>query len=407
MGSPSEPEEDPARRLYDLEAMLEAVADRLIAKVDPEGRVTAWGGGATAQTGYTPEEVIGRSLSLLHDQQERLAGLLEQELRSALEQGRVEQEIWHVRKSGERYLARVALHPAYDEAGELTGFVEVAHDVTKSHGAEPTFHDLLESAPDAMIILGYDRRISTVNHRTEELFGYTADELLGQEVEILVPHRFRDLHPGLRASYYSQPKARDMASGLELFALRRDGSEFPAEISLSPIETDQGILVSAVIRDVTNHRRQIEQLRLQRDEILELSTPVIEVWDKVLALPIIGTLDSSRAALLTEGLLERISEDQAEVVILDVSGVPAIDTLVAQHLLKTVQAATLMGATSIMSGIRPETAQAMVHLGIDLGHLLSRNTLRDALRLALQIVRERSGSSSGLTLGTKALEEPS
>ena len=93
-----------------------------------------------------------------------------------------------------------------------------------------------------------------------------------------------------------------------------------------------------------------------------------------------------RAARLTEGLLQRIAEHQAEVIILDVSGVPAIDTTVAQHLLKTVQAARLMGSVSIMSGVRPETAQSIVHLGIDLGGMHSRNTLRDALQLALRLL---------------------
>jgi len=122
----------------------------------------------------------------------------------------------------------------------------------------------------------------------------------------------------------------------------------------------------------------------QQQELLELSTPVVRLWENVLALPLIGTLDSARTQVVMESLLQQIVETGAEVAIIDITGVPTVDTLVAQHLLKTVAAARLMGADCIISGIRPQIAQTIVHLGVDLGDVLTKATLADALTVALR-----------------------
>jgi rsbT co-antagonist protein RsbR len=122
----------------------------------------------------------------------------------------------------------------------------------------------------------------------------------------------------------------------------------------------------------------------QQDEMLELSTPVVKLWDGILALPMIGTLDSSRTQVVMESLLDRIVETGAEIAILDITGVPTVDTLVAQHLIKTVTAARLMGADCIISGIRPQIAQTIVHLGVDLKDVITKASLADAFALALQ-----------------------
>jgi rsbT co-antagonist protein RsbR len=126
-------------------------------------------------------------------------------------------------------------------------------------------------------------------------------------------------------------------------------------------------------------------IRRQQEELLELSTPVIQLWDSILALPLIGTLDSARTQTVMESLLERIVTSGAEVAIIDITGVPTVDTLVAQHLIKTVSAARLMGADCIISGIRPQIAQTIVHLGLELD-VVSKATMADALALALRRV---------------------
>jgi len=134
----------------------------------------------------------------------------------------------------------------------------------------------------------------------------------------------------------------------------------------------------------TYQRSREDVIQRQQQELLELSTPVVKLWEGVLAVPMIGTLDSSRTQLVMESLLTRIVETGSELAIIDITGVPTVDTLVAQHLLKTVTAIRLMGADCIISGIRPQIAQTIVHLGIDLQGITTKATLADALQLAMK-----------------------
>jgi PAS domain S-box-containing protein len=245
---------------------------------------------------------------------------------------------------------------------------------------------MLDSITDYEVIrLDSDGMVRSWNPGAQALKQYAEEEVLGRHVSMFYTQE--DVRSGL-AEREMAAAVRDGRFETEGWRVRKDGSRFWANVVISPIrgEGDELAGFVKVARDLTARREQEQLVQRQRDEILELSTPVIQVWDKVLVLPIIGTLDSLRASRLTEALLERIAENQAEVAILDISGVPAIDTDVAQHLLKTVEAARLMGATSILSGVRPETAQAIVHLGIELGGLRSRNSLKDALQLALKLV---------------------
>jgi rsbT co-antagonist protein RsbR len=134
----------------------------------------------------------------------------------------------------------------------------------------------------------------------------------------------------------------------------------------------------------TFQKAREEVINRQQQELLELSTPVVKLWDGILALPMIGTLDSARTQVVMESLLQKIVETESEIAIIDITGVPTVDTLVAQHLLKTVTAIRLMGADCIISGVRPQIAQTIVHLGVDLQGVTTKANLADALALALK-----------------------
>ena len=164
---------------------------------------------------------------------------------------------------------------------------------------------------------------------------------------------------------------------------------------LDRIQTGRIELHGVAIRDL---RRESVIMR-QQQELMELSTPVVRLWDEVLALPLIGTLDSARTQVVMENLLQQVVQTGARIAIIDITGVPTVDTLVAQHLMKTVAATRLMGADCIISGIRPQIAQTIVHLGVNLNDIVTKATLADAFLIALQrlgaTVTRNTASTSG------------
>ena len=167
-----------------------------------------------------------------------------------------------------------------------------------------------------------------------------------------------------------------------VFARLRDRAE-PAALADALWDATQ-LVDKLALRCVGAFQRMREAvIERQQAELLELSTPVVKLWDGVLALPIIGTLDSARTQTMMETLLTRIADTGSAIAIIDITGVPTVDTLVAQHLIKTVTAIRLMGAECIISGVRPQIAQTIVHLGVDLGNVTTKANLADALALAL------------------------
>jgi rsbT co-antagonist protein RsbR len=174
-----------------------------------------------------------------------------------------------------------------------------------------------------------------------------------------------------------------------LFRLLREELQSDAERLIRETWSTNQLIDRLGLYTIESYARTREEvIGRQQQELLELSTPVVELWEGILALPLIGTLDSARTQIVMESLLQHIVDTGAEIAIIDITGVPTVDTLVAQHLIKTISAARLMGADCILSGIRPQIAQTIVHLGLEL-NVISKATMADALALALR----RSGKT--------------
>lgn len=155
------------------------------------------------------------------------------------------------------------------------------------------------------------------------------------------------------------------------------------------------------VSTIKNRERVIRQ---QQQDMLELSTPVVQIWDRIICLPLIGTLDSRRTQLMMERLLERIVRSRAEIAILDITGVPTVDTQVANYLIKTVNAVRLLGSTCIITGVGPSIAQTIVHLGIDLAGIITRNQLSDGIRMAFELTRQKVVSTNSAADSDAATE---
>jgi PAS domain S-box-containing protein len=240
--------------------LLHAAADAAIV-TDAEGRMVFVNRGAEALFGYPAEELVGKPVEVLMPQEMRSRHA---EYRSRYKDSPRSRpllsglDLYGLRKDGSRFRAEIALTPVNTNVGLLVA--STIREVNAGDESETYFRTMLETAPDAMIIVDERGRIAIVNRRAEDMFGYTRAELLGHEVEMLLPERVRANHLAHRDGYVSNPDLRPMGPGLDLFGRRKDGSEFPVEISLSPVETSSGMFVSSVIRDVTQRRRMEKEI---------------------------------------------------------------------------------------------------------------------------------------------------
>ena len=259
--------------------LLESTPDAIV-MVNVTGRIVLVNSQAERVFGYPRSELLGQAVEVLLPHRYRGAhlghrsGFFGQPRTRTMGAGL---ELHGLRKDGGEFPVEISLSPIDTEEGTMV--MSAIRDITDRKRADQKFKDLLEAAPDAMVIVNREGHIVLVNSQAVKLFGWSRDELLGQPIELLVPLRFSARHPDHRRNFFAEPRTRAMGAGLELHGLRKDGSEFPVEISLSPLDTEEGLFVSSAIRDVTE-RKRIEQVL--RDKNLELENAAL-VKDRFLA----------------------------------------------------------------------------------------------------------------------------
>jgi PAS domain S-box-containing protein len=241
--------------------LLEVAPDAIL-MINVTGRIVFANSQAEWVFGYVQAELLGKPLEMLLPERLREAHQGHRARFFASPRARpmgVGFDLYGLRRGGEEFPVEISLGPLDTDEGTIV--MSALRDISKRKKADQRFRSLLESAPDAIVLVGSDGCIAFVNSQTERLFGYQREELLGKVIEVLIPDRYRNKHPDHRAHYFLEPRARVMGAGLELFGLRRDGSEFPVEISLSTLETEEGLFVSSAIRDATDRKRYEQALQ--------------------------------------------------------------------------------------------------------------------------------------------------
>jgi PAS domain S-box-containing protein len=243
--------------------LVQGVQDYGVVMLDRNGHIESCNAEALRIQGIQDEQaIVGRHFSCFYTPEDIAAGKPQEDLATAAQQGQIEEEDHRIRANGERFWALAMIRALRDEQGRLRGFAKVVRDITARKRHDDRSRLMVDLALNAMVLVNKRGVIVQVNPQTEKMFGYASDELVDRPVELLVPERFRSRHPAFRSRFFANPAVTFLGGGRDLYGRRKDGSEFPVEIGLNPIRTDDGLLVVASVVDITQRKRAEEKFRL-------------------------------------------------------------------------------------------------------------------------------------------------
>ncbi|MCB0413381.1 MAG: PAS domain S-box protein [Bdellovibrionales bacterium] len=244
-----------------FQLLVDGLKDYAVLVLGPEGNIQCWNSAAKNLFGYSSDEVMGTNFSRFYLPEEIQEGIPQTDLRIAKREGVYESEGFKLRKNGESFYSRMAIKALYDDYGVLQGFGFVSQDLTERRKEQEQFQGIVESVPSGILMIDIEGNITMCNSELERQFGYTIEELIGKKVELLIPERFKAVHPKYRKEYVQNPYQRKMGATLNLTGLRKDGSEIPIEVGIGPIDTAEGLFIVAIVLDISLRMEMEEELR--------------------------------------------------------------------------------------------------------------------------------------------------
>jgi len=402
-----------AASLY-ARSLIEASIDPLVT-ISPDGKITDVNKATELVTGVSREQLIGSDFSEYFTEPEKAR----EGYQEVFTKGFVKDYPLAIRHTSGKVTEVLYNATVYkNEAGEVQGVFAAARDITERKRAEEKLQEsearsrqVVESNMIGILFWDINGNITDANDVFLEMVGYTREDLLLGKVNwrYMTPSEY--VHLDTKA--LDEMAASGVCTPFEKEYIRKDGSRVPILLGAALLEgyKDRGV---CFVLDITELKRAEEQLRKAHEELeirvqertaeltktmellkeqqkafMEVAVPVVKVWNRILLVPLIGVFDSARAELVMETLLTEIENTQAKVAILDVSGIPVVDSLVAKHLIRTVSAAKLMGAECIVTGIRSRISQTIVQLGVDLSGITTKTTLAEGLQVAFDITEQK------------------